>query len=206
MSRLLALAGFACLASGCAHTIEVPTAPPPPPPPVTRAGPPASFEYVGVTFDGAPSNVSDELLLGIATRLRKSGLFAAVFEPAVSHEAPPGALRLSLQVDQREELEGTASGMLKAIFVIYSIGLLSPLLPYHYAYEVRVGARLEGAGGWGRSYEGRASGVASYDSLFSDAQRVGVETRSRVLARALEWLVWEMARDEELTRSSAFAR
>ena len=171
---LLFLSTLLC---ACAPAIVVDT-----PAPTSRAAPrppgaPITIDYVGVQFGAAPSDVDDALLLLVANYLRKSGLFAAVYEAEVAHEAPANTGRLALDVLQTEQLEGTASGMLKALVSIYSLGLLDFLVPYHYGYEVRLEASFEAAGGGERTYESRASGSASYSSLFADVRQVGIDTR-----------------------------
>ena len=101
---------------------------------------------------------SDELLLQVTNRLRRSGLFATVYEPAVSHEAPPEALRLTLDLRHTDHPEPMSTGMLKALLVVATVHLLAPALPYEYGYEADLEATFAGTGGWQRSYHSHAEG------------------------------------------------
>lgn len=186
-------AGLAALllVSSCAHSIDVPTPTPPALPEVQGTGLPAVLDYVYARLDGTPANVSPQLVELILTRLRKTGLYTSVYEPDVALEAPARAIHLSLELDQSEQVENMASGMLKAVFVIYSLGLLAPVLPYHYSYEVRMVVTVEGEDG-GRKYEGAAAGLARYPLIFSSPWKILPETQAKVLGRALDRLAYEL--------------
>jgi len=200
-SRSLAL--VALIACGCAHTIRVETPPPAAPAPARTAGPPVAIDSVAVRNADGPLNVSDELLLQVANRLRRSGLFATVYEPAVSHEAPPEVLRLTLDLRHTDHPEPMSTGMLKALLVFATVHLLAPALPYRYGYEADLDATFAGPRRWERSYHSHAEGSVRYPLTFSDPYRAGVETRSAVIDRALELLLHTIASDPEFVSGPA---
>ena len=191
------LAFVALLACGCAHTIRVETPPPAAPAPARPAGPSVAIDSVAVRNADGPLDVSDELLLQVANRLRRSGLFATVYESAVSHEAPPEALRLTLDVRHTDHPEPMGRGMLKALLVVATVHLLAPALPYEYGYEADLDATFAGPQRWERSYRSHAEGSVRYPLTFSDPYRAGVETRTAVIDRALELLLHAVASDPE---------
>src|SRR5262245_17423698 len=195
MTRTATVLAFALLTTGCAATIVVDA----PEPAGARAPPlaatPVAVDYVRVSFDGVEGDVEDELLLLVANELRKSGLFANVYEAKVEHEAPPGADRLWLEIAQAEQLEPTGVGMLKAFVSIYSLGLFSFLVPEHYGYDVELAAVFHAADGRERSYRSRASGRAE-GSTWADWAQAGNDTRAQVLDRAFALLMDEIARGD----------
>lgn len=198
-----AVALLALLCAGCAHTVRLDT-----PPPASRAATRASaqsvaIDTVAVRLGDDPMNVSDELLLLVANRLRRSGLFTSVYEPTVSHEAPSDALRLALDVQQTDHLENPVVGTLKALFVIASVHLLAPALPFRYGYEAELDATFERQGGSAWSYRSHAAGSVSYPMTFSDPRRAGIDTRTAVLDRALELLLDQVARDPSFAAAPA---
>jgi hypothetical protein len=195
------IAALALLACGCAQTIPVVTPPPELASAVHEARLPVAVDYVGAKFGGRDTNVSDALVLSVLTSLRKASLFSEVYEPGVAHEAPADALHLSLRLEQTEKLENPVTGMLKALLLVGSAFLLTPVLPYQYEYDLHLAATLDREDGWTRDYESRAHGsVSYYPVLLADAYRAGVDTRDAVLARALERLTNELAEDEALAK------
>lgn len=193
----------ALLLSGCAHTIRIDTPAPAAAATARIPGPAIVIDVVSVRNADGPLDVSDELLLLVANRLRRSGLFATVYEPAVSHESPPEALRLALDVRHTDHPEPVATGMLKALLVVATVHLLAPVLPYTYGYEADLDATFSGANGFERSHRSHAAGSARYPLTFSDPRRVGIETRHAVLDRALELLLDAVAHDPELAPAPA---
>jgi hypothetical protein len=199
VSRTRLLVALSCLvACGCAHTVQVETPPAEGAPTSRVAGPPLALDTIEVRADGLPMNLSGEVLQTVANQMRRSALFLAVYEPAVSHEAPADALRLDLTVEQTDRPEPIALGMLKVLLVMGSAHILAPLLPLEMGYEARLDARLTGQNGWERRYESRAEGSVDIVVTFGNPRQAGRDLRAAVLSRALERLVHELASDPEL--------
>lgn len=195
---LLAWQLLAALTVGCAFTVSVAPAPPAASTPPLRSKLPVAIDYVGVRFDGLASGVSNPLLLRIATDLRETEFFPRVFDSAHAHEAPEESLRLSLAIEQTEDLGYPLLGFLRFTLVAASLLLLDPLFPAHYDYTAALTATLTTGSGWERVYHAEASGSTRYSMFLSNPWRVGRDTRNAVMARAFELLTHEIVSDAGL--------
>jgi hypothetical protein len=91
----------------------------------------AVIENVVVTVDGLDDTAPVTLGQRLASRLRGEGLFDKVFSPRNAELAPPSSARVRVHITTTTERHHGANRVRK-VFIISSLLLLWPLLPYKY--------------------------------------------------------------------------
>ena len=195
--RLSGLPLLALLTSACAHTVTVVTPAPSPATPGLHARLPVVVEYVGVRSEGIATNLRDVFINRVVARVRDTGFFPEVYEPERAYEAPADSLRLSVEIEQTEETGNRFVVTTKVAIVLCSFLLLTPVLPLRYDFAADLTATLAEPDGGEHVYRGKASGWVRYFVL-SDPLRAGDDTRRAVVDRALDLLLHDLTRDEEL--------
>lgn len=91
----------------------------------------AVIDKVVVTVDGLDDTAPVALGQRLASRLRGAGLFDQVFSPHNAELAPPSSARVRVHITTTTERHHTAN-QIRKVFIISSLLLLWPLLPYTY--------------------------------------------------------------------------
>lgn len=195
--RLAALSVLALFSNACAHTVTVTTAAPSNATPALQGRLPVVVEYVGIRTDGIAVNIRNVFVNRVVARVRETGFFPEVYEPERAHEAPAESLRLSVEIEQTEKTENRFVGTTKVALLMLSFLSLTPVLPFRYEFAADLTATLSGSDEREHLYHGQASGWVRY-LILSDPLRAGDDTRQAVVNRALDLLLHDLTRDEEL--------
>lgn len=185
--------------SACSHTTRVISSNQKPPAVVTPLDEPTQplvINDVQIIQNGQAGSVDPGFLQRFAFEMRRSGLFRAVYEPAIAHDAPEGAVRMQLYVDEVLDRQwGEKVG--KDILVGMSYLALMPLMPYQMEYQVVVRATVTVAGRSTREFEAVTKTEVEYKG-FSDSRAAEEDLKRTAINDCLQSLLAQMRADEAL--------
>lgn len=187
------------IAGGCAHWTTMREVPVPAAAvvvsPASRA--PLTIESVTGTLNGTSTAEKNPVFLqSYAAGMRESGLFYPVFEPAVMHQAPEGALRMKIQFTETVDLHQGAA-FFKGIFIGLSWFLLAPVLPLDKDLEQIIDVSLTFPDGQIRRYQAETIARTNYH-FFANYKLADIELNSIVGTSNLQAIIARLREDPGL--------
>jgi hypothetical protein len=195
----LAIAGV--VGAGCAYRVETTAHPSTTRPVSVRFDAPLAL--VGVRSIGwaGEEDAGAAFVQLVAMEFRASGLFPAVFEPALVDEAPDQSLRLSLRV--REDYQAHAGdNEVRLIVAAATLLLGSPFVRFERDVETTFEAEARTRSGWRKTYRVETRGRLTY-GFYSDEPNAIDQLFGAAISTSFDSLVAQLAEDAELAAALA---